>query len=605
MRITTLCLLLGLPMWLCAQQEIPLNDMSFWNQKDKTNWQIVGDATADLNTHEALTTAAGKGVLANLPTPQNRGNLLSVAEYGDVDVSFDFMMANHSNSGFYLMGRYEVQMLDSWGVKTPNSGDCGGIYKRRRFTADKKEVLYEGHAPRQNACFAPGLWQHFDISFQAPRFDASGKKTANAKLIKVVMNGIIMHENLELTGPTGGPISETEAATGPFMIQGDHGPVAFKGFKITHFNGQAPTINPINFKVFYGNFKDANGFLNNKTPDTTGVISELNWEVSREKNEFAEVFNSSLNIPKTGIYSFTFKAGGNAALKINGTALMPEQRQYPWTTRTASMKLEAGKANVEIMTYKNEGWVAPILGLWVNGEDFRAMSFHNFSSLLAGAPHDPILMEARENVVFRSFMDIKKNNKSRRIVHGVHVGSPEQLHYTFDMDKAALVQIWKGNFLNTAPMWDDRGDGSSQPTGAKLILGNNPSIVTEGSKTNLIDTIYPDAHYRQLGYDINDAGLPTFRYQIYGAEMTDESRNTEGGKFLTRTINNTNSAPNLSVRLAIAKEIIKMNDDTFIIDNKSYYLKVLNGAKTTIEKVGDVSILMTPLTNKVQYSIMW
>jgi hypothetical protein len=604
MRKKTLLACLCLPLWLSAQQQLPLTDLSFWQQKGKTNWQIVGDVAAEMDKHEVLTTVAGTGVLANQPTPDNRANLLSIAEYGDVDVSFDFMMANHSNSGFYLMGRYEVQMLDSWGVKMPNSGDCGGVYKRRRYTADKKEVLYEGHAPRQNACFAPGLWQHFDISFQAPRFDANGKKTMNAKLLKVVMNGVLLHENLELTGLTGGPISETEAATGPFMIQGDHGPVAFRNFKITDFKGVAPTMNSVDFKVFYGNFKGNKDFLS-KSPDATGTIKELTWEVSKENNEFAEVFSTSLNVPKTGNYTFTLKASGKVTLRINGKDALPESRQYPWTKRTVSVNLEAGKTLVEIMCYKTEGWYAPILGLWINGDDFRPVAYHNFSSLLAGAPHDPILMEARENTVFRSFMDIEKDNESSRIVHGVHVGSPDKLHYTFDMDKGALVQIWKGGFLNAAPMWDDRGDGSSKPMGARLILGNQPSLVTEGSKNTLTDTILPDANYKTLGYEIDDAGLPTFHYQIYGAEVTDVSRNTEGGKFLTRTITNDNKKAGVAVRLAISKDITPLADNTYIIDGKTYYLKLLNGAKATIEKVGNTSILTTPLTDKVQYAVMW
>jgi hypothetical protein len=246
-----------------------------------------------------------------------------------------------------------------------------------------------------------------------------------------------------------------------------------------------------------------------------------------------------------------------------------------------------------------------MLVFWVQSEDLRPVAYHNFTSLMGGTPHDPILMEAKENTVFRSFMNIPQGNKTKRIVHGVHVGSPEQLHYTFDMDKAALVQIWKGKFLNTSPMWDDRGDGSSQPMGAKLVLGNSASVVTEGSKTNLLDTVLPDAKYRVLGYNVDEAGLPTFRYQIYGAEITDESRNTEGGKYLTRTIANTNGAANLSVRLAISKDIIDLGNGTFILDKKGYYVKVLNGAKATIEKVGDTSILVTPLKDKVQYSIMW
>ena len=66
----------------------------------------------------------------------------------------------------------------------------------------------------------------------APRFDAAGKKTANAKFVKVVLNGATIHENVDTPAPTGGELGP-EVAKGPLMFQGDHGPVAFRNIKIT------------------------------------------------------------------------------------------------------------------------------------------------------------------------------------------------------------------------------------------------------------------------------------------------------------------------------------------------------------------------------------
>ena len=84
-----------------------------------------------------------------------------------------------------------------------------------------------------NACKQPGEWQKYVIEWQAPKFDEEGKKTANAKFIKVELNGKTLHENVELKGPTGGALRNKEAARGPIMFQGDHGPVAFRNLKIT------------------------------------------------------------------------------------------------------------------------------------------------------------------------------------------------------------------------------------------------------------------------------------------------------------------------------------------------------------------------------------
>ena len=75
------------------------------------------------------------------------------------------------------------------------------------------------------------MWQKFTIDFRAPKFDPSGRKIANAKLIKCVLNDQVIHENVEIKGCTGGAMS-AEAATGPLLFQGNHGPVAFRNIKI-------------------------------------------------------------------------------------------------------------------------------------------------------------------------------------------------------------------------------------------------------------------------------------------------------------------------------------------------------------------------------------
>jgi hypothetical protein len=603
MRNKLLMALFFVPFLILAQQSISLNDMSAWKQVGGTNWRIAGDVSADISKRYNLAPTEGTGVLVNIPNQQNKSNLLSVAEYGDVDVSFDFMMASHSNSGFYLMGRYEIQLLDSWGVKTPKTGDCGGIYKRRRYE-NGKEILWEGHAPRQNACLAPGLWQHMDISFQAPRFDASGKKIANAKVLKIMMNGTTLHENIELTGATGGPISEQEAAKGPFMIQGDHGPVAFKNFKVTNFDGDAPSMSNAQFKIYYGAFKNPSEFLS-KTPDSTGTLTQLNWNVSREVNNFAQIFTGIIKTPKAGRYTITLQGSGNNSMKIAGKEIMPDALKYPSNKRIVPVDLGAGDNPFEIIVYKTLGSLQPILGLWISEANTRPVAFHNFSSTILGTPRDPILLDAKEYTVFRSFMDVVREGKNKRIVHAISVGSPDKLHYTMDMDNGSLAQIWKGEFLNTSPMWDDRGDGSSKPLGTLLTFNNAANIVNDNAKSILKDSLPADANYRTLGYEVDDNGSPIFRYQIFGAEVRDSVKNTEGGKYLTRSLSVKNGNSTLSARLAIAKNIEAVSDYLYAVDGKSYFIKILNNVKGKVEKIGENSILTAPLGEKLQYEILW
>jgi hypothetical protein len=127
----------------------------------------------------------------------------------------------------YFQSRYEVQILDSWGVEKPKHGDCGGIYQRWK---DGKG--FDGHPPRVNASRPPGQWQTFDVIFRAPRFDAAGRKVENARFIAVKHNGIVVHENVEVSGPTRASTFGDEKPTGPLMLQGDHGPVAYRNLWI-------------------------------------------------------------------------------------------------------------------------------------------------------------------------------------------------------------------------------------------------------------------------------------------------------------------------------------------------------------------------------------
>src|SRR5262245_58503763 len=116
------------------------------------------------------------------------------------------------NSGVYVQGRYEVQVLDSYGLE-PGLGDCGAIYGVK--------------VPDENACRAPERWQSYDIEFRSPRFDSAGKKSASARM-SVWQNGIQVHRDVEVPGPTGGASAAEEKPTGPLMLQ-DHGnPVRYR-----------------------------------------------------------------------------------------------------------------------------------------------------------------------------------------------------------------------------------------------------------------------------------------------------------------------------------------------------------------------------------------
>lgn len=194
------------------------------------SWQVVKDVALDPGDPKKLAATAGEGVAWNgNEAAPGTPNLVTEGEYGDVFLHVEFLVPRGSNSGVYLMGRYEVQVFDSFGSAAgayPGS-ECGGIYPR---WIGERNV--EGHAPRVNASRPPGEWQAYDITFRAPRFDAAGRKTASARFVKVVHNGRVIHENVEVHGPTRASMVDDEKAAGPLMLQGDHGPVAYRNVRL-------------------------------------------------------------------------------------------------------------------------------------------------------------------------------------------------------------------------------------------------------------------------------------------------------------------------------------------------------------------------------------
>jgi len=205
-------------------------DFSQW-RGNTGQWEIVGDAFIKPDNEKLLGSKPGTGVIINGPAGRT-SHLFSKDEFGDVKAHIEFMISKGSNSGVYFMGRYEIQVYDSYGIeKGEYPGiECGGIYQR--WDDNREPKGYEGHPPRINASRPPGQWQTFDVIFRAPRFDDGGRKVANARFEKIVHNGVVVHEDVEVTGPTRAGVDSDEKPAGPLMLQGDHGPVAYRNIRI-------------------------------------------------------------------------------------------------------------------------------------------------------------------------------------------------------------------------------------------------------------------------------------------------------------------------------------------------------------------------------------
>jgi hypothetical protein len=222
-----------------AAQELPkrgwqplLNgrDLRGWHAADgkPLEWFTAASLRWDQRAPQALSVVPAAGKLLVSSAAGKTANIVADVRFGDVELYLEFLVPRGSNSGVYLHGLYEVQVKDSYGVAHPTSHDCGGIYERQV----KGKGAVGGRPPLRNASKPAGQWQSFAIRFRAPRFDAAGRKTENARFLRVVHNGVLVQRNVEVDGPTTSSLQIPEAPANPLMLQGDHGPVAYRNIRI-------------------------------------------------------------------------------------------------------------------------------------------------------------------------------------------------------------------------------------------------------------------------------------------------------------------------------------------------------------------------------------
>lgn len=151
-------------------------------------------------------------------------DILTKRKFNNYTVHVEFMLPfrpdergqGRGNSGFYQVDHYEVQVLDSFGLEGLDN-ECGGVYTKAR--------------PRVNMCLPPLVWQTYDADFTNSVQGPDGRKVKNA-FLTLRHNGVVVHDNLEINGPTGGHRRDPEGTPGPLKLQGHGNPLQYRNIWI-------------------------------------------------------------------------------------------------------------------------------------------------------------------------------------------------------------------------------------------------------------------------------------------------------------------------------------------------------------------------------------
>ncbi len=195
----------------------PSDAIVLFDGTDLAQWESEEREPAPWNVSEGIMTVVPKS--GNIKTKQSFGSCQLHIEWRTPEI-IEGKGQGRGNSGIFLMGKYEVQVLDSYNNSTYPNGQAGSLYKQ--------------HIPLVNACRAPGEWQSYDIIFMAPEFKKDGTIEKPAR-ITVIHNGVLIQNHVEIMGETvfiGAPKYETHPEKLSLVLQEHNNPVSYRNIWI-------------------------------------------------------------------------------------------------------------------------------------------------------------------------------------------------------------------------------------------------------------------------------------------------------------------------------------------------------------------------------------
>jgi len=199
--------------------------------------------------------------------------------------------------------------------------------------------------------------------------------------------------------------------------------------------------------------------------------------------------------------------------------------------------------------------------------------------------------------------------EGKKRTHVISVGTPEKVNYSYDLKQGALLQLWRGQFLDVTEMWKDRGEPQlAKPLGAVLPLTAAPAIAALADK----QTAWPDSiafdDLQNKGYVLDKNKMLTFSYSSNGADVNDKIVVQSDGAAINRTISVSNSKGPLYCRIAVGTSIEALKNNAYSIGNKVYTVKLAAETKAFIRKTKNGEELLAPLAtgaDSLTYSLIW
>jgi hypothetical protein len=511
-------------------------------------WTEAAGFAYDLLGAAQVQTEDGSGILLSQGAEDGTASLLNTGiEHQDLDLNLEFMLPSGGTVKLPFQGKYEVTLNDSWNKNVPF---CGSI---------------ASEAPPVNAVKAPGLWQQFSASFHAPDFDEAGNKSENAYLSEVQLNGMPIFSKIEL--------SETEASqNGPLQISATPN-AAVRHLEYKKYGDDALRLENIRYEVFFGDWDQLPDFDDLEVAET-GEADFIDVGVAGQADKYALKFYGDLTVPADGDYFIQSTIDDGGDIFVDGNLVLHNDGEPNIGTEQTITPLKAGTHDFE-MTYFQDHWGAVALIMYEGPEiamqplaaDPRAAQW------LEREPPTLQLTDLEETQLLRCFAHYEGEKRT----HVIAVGSPDDIHYLYDLDEMALLKGWRGDFADVAEMWINRGERQlMKPQNAAIELTDKLPVATPRFQEAAWPGEIPDDfNFKRIGYSLNDEGLPIFQYQLGETTFSDYPSPASDGIGLIRTLEREGRGSYV-VRLAQGEQIRQSESGLYAVDGQ-YYIEILEG----------------------------
>ena len=399
----------------------------------------------------------------------------------------------------------------------------------------------------------PGVWQNLELAY------LPGAEDAPALLVATYLNGNLVYYQQELGRSSG--------AAGPLVLELTAGEMSLTNLRNTPAAGKNSSLTSdgevvLNLPLIHYSYYEVEGrpavftAWESTPPSKEGYISRFDLGGIRESGrDYAIRFTSDLYVPKSGEYTFFLRSSTHSALYIDDELVVGLGPDTEGIENEGSIRLDEGNHEVRLDHYQETNWNHLLLKYAYEDQDRE--SFNDMPEGRAIATPRGQNVEAVETddrpYLLRSFLNFpiaRVYDYTEKRTHVINVGEKDGPHYSYDLQNGALLQVWRGPFVDVSEMWVDRGE-------PQVVRALGPAVGFDGRPQWSADLkTWPDssADLRHRRYELDADGRPTF-YYTFGSvgEVADRFVPTASG--LNRTLTNATEGESLYTTLASAATI--------------------------------------------------